>query len=89
MLSKNNVKLIASLSRKKTRDELSLFVAEGGKLVLDLSGAFRCRLLLGTKEWLSEHTPPEAGEIIEVTENELSKASSQKTPQGVLAVFEK
>lgn len=89
-LSKNKMKLIASLSHKKYRDELGLFVAESTKLVLDLlAGGMHCVLLAATKEWLSGHVGLPADETVEVTESELGKVSSQKTPQGVLALFRK
>jgi len=89
VISKPKIKLIASLSQKKFRDELGLFVAEGTKLVLDLAPAFRCVLLVANMEWLSEHTTIIADEVLEVDDVELRKISNQKSPQGVLAVFEK
>ena len=46
MLSKNRIKYIRSLEMKKYRDELSVFVAEGNKLVADLLPAFACEWLL-------------------------------------------
>ena len=36
MLSKNEIKDIQSLSQKKFRDELKLFIAEGPKIVEEL-----------------------------------------------------
>ena len=89
MLSKNKIKLIESLNRKKVRDERNLFIAEGSKLVLELAEVFRCSLLMATAEWLSAHSQTKADEIIEVSEKELNGISNQKTPQGVFAVFEK
>ncbi len=89
MLSKNKIKLITSLSQKKFRDELGLFVAEGTKLVTDLAPLFRCSLLVTTAAWLKQNQTINVGEYIEVTDDELKKISNQKTPQGVLAVFEK
>lgn len=89
MISKPKIKLIASLSQKKFRDELGLFIAEGTKLVLDLAPSFVCILLVATPEWLNEHPAIKASEIIEVAETELRKISNQKNPQGVLAIFEK
>lgn len=89
MLSKNKIKLITSLSQKKFRDETGLFIAEGTKLVNDLSSAFACVTLVATKEWLNSNTTIKTPELIEVTEAELHKISNQKTQQGVLAVFEK
>ena len=89
MLSKNQVKLITSLSQKKHRDETGLFVAEGTKLVLDIAHYFQIRLLTSTAEWASQFGSEMKAPINIVTQDELSKISGHKTPQGVLAVFEK
>ena len=51
MLSKNDIKNIKSLELKKFRDEKGLFIAEGHKLVGELSGKFRCNLMVATAEW--------------------------------------
>jgi len=87
MLSKNKIKYIRSLELKKKRKEEQVFVAEGHKLVGDLLGYFPCKLLIATSNWLNINHPVTANEIIEVTQEELSRASLQKTPQEVLAVF--
>ena len=89
MLSKNKIKQIASLTHKKYRDESGLFIAEGTKLVIDLSSAFHCTTMVATSEWLKENGKIKADEVIEVEVDELKKISNQKTPQGVLAVFQK
>jgi len=89
MLSKNKIKLISSLSQKKFRDETGLFVAEGTKLVLDLATAFHCSLLIATPDWFKNNRELQADELIEAAENEISKISNQKSPQGVFAVFVK
>jgi RNA methyltransferase, TrmH family len=89
MLSKSKTKLIKSLSLKKNRDEAGLYLAEGTKLVLDLSVAFKCSLLIATAEWLEMNDAIQADEIVEVTSDELKQISNQKSPQGVIAVFEK
>lgn len=94
-LSKNRLKYIRSLELKKNRKAEKVFLAEGPKLVGDLLGHFKCRLLAATSEWLTEHRQTIAleiqqsttAEIIEVNEEELSRASLLKTPQQVLAVF--
>ena len=39
MLSKNQSKLLRSLQRKKSRQELSLFMVEGGKMVAEVLAA--------------------------------------------------
>lgn len=87
MLSKNKIKYIHSLELKKNRKEEQVFVAEGHKLVGDLLGHFPCRLLVATSGWLHMQEPLVADEVIEVTQEELSRASLQKAPQEVLAVF--
>jgi len=89
MISKSKIKLINSLSQKKFRDETGLFVAEGTKLVSDLVNAFRCSMLVGTPDWFRQNKIIPALETIEVSNDELKKISSLKSPQGVLAIFEK
>ena len=88
MLSKNKIKYIHSLELKKNRKKEGVFVAEGHKLVGDLLPHFHCRLILATNTWLKEHHDIQADEIIEITPDELVKASLLKTPQDVLAIFE-
>ena len=63
-------------------------MAEGHKLVGDLLGHFPCKLLVATHAWLERNPGMKADEIIEVTQEELTRASLQKAPQEVLAVFE-
>lgn len=88
MLSKNKIKYIHSLELKKNRKEERAFVAEGHKLVGDLLGHFHCRILVAIRPWLNSHPQVQADEIIEVTQDELTRASLQKAPQEVLAIFE-
>lgn len=89
MLSKNKQKYIHQLALKKHRDTEMCFVAEGPKLVSELLQHFHCKLLCATSQFLNTPTQFEAKEIIEVTEHELTQISNQKTPQQVLAVFER
>lgn len=88
MLSKAKIKYIHSLELKKNRKSEHAFVAEGPKSVTDLKNSFACKLLVATKEWLSRGISIQAKEFIEVTEEELTRASFLKHPQEVLAVFE-
>lgn len=88
MLSKNRIKYIRSLELKKNRKEERVFIAENHKLVGDLLGYFHCRILVATYDWLKENPKVLADEVIEVTQEELSRVSLLKTPQEVLAVFE-
>ena len=88
MLSKNKIKYIHSLELKKNRKEEHAFVAEGHKLVGDLLGHFHCRLLVATPTWMAKNKGVQADEVIEVTQEELTRASLLKCPQEVLAIFE-
>lgn len=87
MLSKNKIKLIRSLSAKKNRYEISLFVAEGRKCVDDLLPAFECELLVHTPEYTIPQGAPAPKEVVEVTHDELRHASLLEAPQSVLAIM--
>ena len=87
MLSKNKIKFIRSLEMKKNRKENGVFLAEGNKLVSDLSSHFKCRLLVGTEQWIKSNNV-HAEETVTVEKDDLSRVSLLKTPQDVLAVFE-
>lgn len=88
MLSKNKIKFIQSLDRKKVRTECGCFLAEGNKLVEDTLPAFTCRLLVATAWWLQQHPGVRAGEILECSPDEIARASLMRSPQDVLAVYE-
>ena len=93
MISKNKIKYLHSLKTKKFRDAEGVFVAEGPKVVGDIFSRNKSNLMLlvGTTEWLKGEGRAIASvancEIIEVTEEELTKASFLCHPQQVLAVF--
>jgi len=89
MLSKNKIKLITSLSHKKFRDETSLFIAEGTKLVADLATGFHCELLVISTGKESICKEIIADEKVVVDDDILTKLSTQKSPQGILGVFRK
>ena len=74
-LSKNKIKYIHSLELKKIRKEEGVFLAEGPKLVGDLLGHFPCRFLAATSSWLQEHPDIDASELVEVSQEDLSRAS--------------
>ena len=88
MLSKAKIKYIQSLDLKKNRDSDKVFIAEGFKIVEEFIEKFRCRLLLGTHDWLNAHPHIQAEEIIEVSQEELSRASLQKTTDFSLLILE-
>lgn len=88
-ISKNKLKWIHSLSLKKHRDAENCFLAEGPKTVEDLADNFRLRCVLATDRYWERAKRLKAEEVIEVSQQELEKASLQKTPHDCLAVFEK
>lgn len=87
-LSKNKIKYIRSFDSKKVRKEEKAFLAEGPKVTGDLLPVFHCHFLAATAQWLEGHPGIEAEEIVEVGQEELTRASLLKTPQQVLAIFE-
>ncbi|MBO4268864.1 MAG: RNA methyltransferase [Bacteroidaceae bacterium] len=87
MLSKNDIKNIKSLEKKKFRDEKQLFVAEGHKLTDELMGILDCVLIAATKEWIGSHGYIAAERVETITPDELQRASLLRSPQDVLAVF--
>lgn len=89
MISNSQVKQIKALSIKKLRDESGLFLAEGTKLVLELLDSFKLKLMIATSDWINQNGRGIVQNIQIVSPEELQKVSCLKTPQGVLAVFEK
>ena len=85
MLSKNQIKLIKSLSLKKNRQQNGLFIVEGIKGISEfLKSDFVLKNLFTTKSIFEadEHL------ITEITEAELKKITSLKNPNTALAIFE-
>jgi len=84
MLSKSQIKLITSLKQKKYREKHQLFIAEGKKIIFELlqSNLQLYRLYATSLEFdVSEDL------YTHISENELKKISSFKTPNAALAVF--
>ena len=90
-LTKNKIKYIQSLKDKRRRDEYSVFIAEGDKMVRELLSILRCEILVAIPDFISsiDLNSCKVEEIIEVTKEELEKVSLQKNPQQVLAIFQK
>ena len=88
-LSKNKIKLISSLKLKKYRDELSLFVAEGPKLVSDLLKCFSPKIIVSTQAWLDENSPSAEEIIVVSSADDLKSVTQLSSPSPVLAVFYK
>lgn len=92
MLSKNKIKLIQSLDRKKNRDALNLFLAEGNKMVEEaIRSKLEVETIVCTDSFLSQH--PEAGEraaeVIVTDADTIRKASLLQNPQESIAIVKK
>lgn len=86
MISKNEIKLIRSLERKKGREETGLFVVEGEKLVheaLQNKAAVQKIFCTDRKmEWQSRHDY----EVAQISDKEMQQVSGLNTAPGVLAI---
>lgn len=92
VLTKNAIKYIHSLSKKKFRDKENAFLAEGPKVVTDLLPLLPCRTLYATEEYLGKVDRSLLQKVADVTvidEQTLTKLSELCTPREALAVFEK
>jgi TrmH family RNA methyltransferase len=85
MLSKNQIKLIKSLSKKKYRLENGLFVAEGVKVIKEF---IKSPFTLNALYSIADIFHVEEGESHIISEKDLQRISSLKTAQTALAVFE-
>ena len=90
MLSKNKIKLIQSLNRKKSRDESGLFLVEGNKMVEEaLRSDYQIETLVCTAQFADQH--PEirlkAKETVEADRDSIQKASLLQNPQEALAII--
>jgi len=83
MITKNQIKLIRSLSQKKNRKKHKLFVAEGSKVVNELLAS---NLQLDSI-YSIENKYEEYDCFFRVSSEKLSMISNLKTPNNVLAVF--
>ncbi|WP_264511175.1 TrmH family RNA methyltransferase [Flavobacterium sp. N1719] len=84
MVSKNQIKLIASLHQKKYRDQNGLFIAEGFKVINELLHSdFELQNIYQTTALFSENQLP----VTTVSETDLNKMSALKTANNCLAVF--
>ena len=84
-LSKNQLKLITSLQQKKYRTKHGLFVAEGTKVVSEfLNANFKLNSLFCVDATIYNALE----NVTEISEIELKKISTLKSPNNVLALFE-
>ena len=81
MLTKNQIKLISSLNQKKFRIQHGLFIVEGVKGIHEfLNSKFQLHQLFSTE-------PVFDCEFVPISQIELKKISSFKTPNAALALF--
>ena len=90
MISKNQIKNITSLHQKKFRKELSLFIAEGPKVVDEfLHSDLKITEIYGLENWITKNllllNKINCLHFI-VTEAELARISYLQTPNEVLAI---
>jgi TrmH family RNA methyltransferase len=83
-LSKNQFKLISSLQQKKYRNKYSLFIAEGTKVVEEFLNS---NFVLDQLFCVNENDYKNIENKTVISEAELKKISSLKTPNNVLGLF--
>lgn len=91
MLSNNKIKFVRSLHQNKFRKIHGLFLAEGPKLVEELiNSKFITHSIYATQNWIvNNHSVlPESVETETITEKELKRISTLKTPNQVISVVE-
>lgn len=92
MLSKKEIKDIQSLSHKKFRDELNLFVAEGQKIVGELVELIPQQIekVYAVKSWIeANQSLTQRTDLVEVSNSELERLSQLQTPNQVIALIKK
>jgi len=86
MLSKNQIKFIRSLKKKKFRQANRLFLAEGVKVVDELiSSSFKIHKIYGTASF---QNTLKIDELQIITEKELKMISDFTNPNQVIGIFE-
>ena len=84
-ISKNQLKLITSLSQKKYRQKHDLFIAEGVKVLNELlNSTFEIETLFCTDDFKTAICEKK---IVRISETELKKVSTLKSPNKALGIF--
>lgn len=84
-ISKNQLKIITSLSQKKYRQKHNLFVAEGIKVVNELlQSSIEIDTLFAVEDFEAEVS---LNKIVRISEKDLQKISNLKSPNKVLGLF--
>lgn len=92
MLSKAKITYIQALQDKKNRQKNGAFVVEGIKVVEEVLNQerFPLEMICGTAAWAEQHSAwlaRHSALFHEVSDKDLERISSQKTPNQVLAVL--
>lgn len=87
MLSKNQISHVKALHRKKVREEEKLFIAEGGKTVLEiLASSITVTELYAVASFFSANEIRPGIACYEVKPQEMERITALSTPSPVLAV---
>ncbi|MDC3077269.1 RNA methyltransferase [Flavobacteriales bacterium] len=85
MVTKNEIKFIKSLTSKRVRNKLKLFVVEGEKSISEfLKSDYKVYKIYS----IHPSTFNLPGKVVEISDKQLSQISSFKSPNKHLAVFE-
>ncbi|SRR6056297_371598 len=88
MLSKNKIKFINSLKKKKFRTSEKLFIAEGEKIVNELlNSSYQIHSIFSTEQFLKKYNLKENDYIFKINHSDLRKISTLQTPNQVLALI--
>ena len=89
MLSKNQIKILRGLKKKKERKNSGLYVVEGKKIVQEiLNSEDNWVELYATKSWLEQYPEYTSLEnVYEITDKDLAQISSFKTPNDVMLLL--
>jgi len=89
VISKNQIKFVKSLQKKKFRLESKCFVVESAKNVNEiLHSNYKVQQIYATKSWIETCNIRDNVSINQVNQNELQRISSFKTASDVLAVVD-
>ena len=89
MLSKNQIKSLRALQRKKERLHTGFYVVEGKKIVHEIIDSTDDWVeLYATKSWLEQYPEYASLEnVFEITDKDLAQVSSFKTPNEVMLLL--
>ena len=87
MITKNQIKFVKSLQKKKFRLESKCFIVESSKNVNEiLKSNYKIQQIYATESWIEKYKIKDNISINQVNQNELQRMSSLKTASDVLAV---